>query len=118
LCHNRQDNLKGLGGTVMTAVILICRFVARTGAEGQLRALLQDILAPTRSEPGYKVYDLYESDCRGRFFLYETWETHAALDQHMATHHFKRPEQTGGRLVKEPFEINFVKQVLTGAAEV
>jgi hypothetical protein len=36
----------------------------------------------------------------------------------MATHHFKRPEQTGGRLVKEPFEINFVKQVLTGAAEV
>jgi hypothetical protein len=34
----------------------------------------------------------------------------------MATPHFKRLEQTDGELVKEPFEINIVKRVLTGAA--
>jgi quinol monooxygenase YgiN len=62
------------------------------------------------------LYELYESDPKGRFYLYETWESQAALDQHMATPHFKRLEQTGGELVKEPFEINIVKRVLTGAA--
>ena len=74
------------------------------------------MLAPTHAEPGCKLYELYESDPKGRFYLYETWESQAALDQHMATPHFKRLEQTGGELVKEPFEINIVKRVLTGAA--
>jgi len=35
----------------------------------------------------------------------------------MSTPHFKRLEKTGGRQVKEPFEINFINQVLTGAVE-
>lgn len=100
----------------MALVIVICRFVARTGKEDNLSALLQSMLAPTRSEAGCKSYELYESACRGRFFLYETWESQAALNQHMAPH-FKRLEQTAGGLVKEPFEVNIVKQVLTGAAE-
>jgi len=34
----------------------------------------------------------------------------------MATPHFKHLKQTGGELVAEPFEINFVKKVLAGAA--
>jgi quinol monooxygenase YgiN len=62
------------------------------------------------------LYELYESDARGRFYLDEVWESQAALDQHMATPHFKRLEQTGGELVQEPFEINIVKRILTGAA--
>ena len=74
------------------------------------------MLAPTHAEPGCKLYELYESDARGRFYLDEVWESQAALDQHMATLHFKRLEQTGGELVQEPFEINIVKRVLTGAA--
>jgi quinol monooxygenase YgiN len=100
----------------MAEVLVICRFVARTGTEVQFRALLQGMLAPTHAEPRCKLYELYESDPKGRFYLYETWESQAALDQHMATPHFKRLEQTGGELVKEPFEINIVKRVLTGAA--
>jgi quinol monooxygenase YgiN len=105
-----------MSGTVMAEVLLICRFVARTGTEVQLRALLQGMLAPTHAEPGCKRYELYGSDSRGRFFLYETWESQAALDQHMATSHFKRLKQTGGKQVTEPFEINIVKRIQTGAA--
>jgi quinol monooxygenase YgiN len=37
----------------MVEVLVICRFVARTGAEVQLRALLQGMLAPTNAEPGW-----------------------------------------------------------------
>jgi quinol monooxygenase YgiN len=102
----------------MAEVLVICRSVARTGTEVQLRALLQGMLAPTNAEPGCKLYELYESlsDPKGRFYLYEAWESQAALDQHMAMPHFKRLEQIGGELVKEPFEINIVKRVLTGVA--
>lgn len=100
----------------MAEVLLICRFEARTGAEDQLRALLQGMLAPTHAEPGCKLYELYDSDTRGRFFLYERWESQAALDLHLATPHFKRLKQTGGELVREPFEINFVNKILPGAA--
>lgn len=99
----------------MTKVHVIARFVAREGSENQLGALLKSMLAPTRAESGCEMYELYESDSRGRFYLYETWASQAALDQHIATPHFRRLDQTGGELVREPFEINIVKRVLTGA---
>jgi len=100
----------------MDEVLLICRFVARAGAEDQLRALLQGMLAPTHAEPGCRQYDLYETGTKGRFFLSERWQSQAALDQHMATPHFKRLKQIGGELVSEPFEINFVKKIQASAA--
>jgi quinol monooxygenase YgiN len=100
----------------MAEVLVICRFVARKGKEDELRALLQSMLSPTHAEPGCKLYELYESDARGRFYLDEAWESQAVLDQHTATPHFKHLEQTGGELVEEPFEINIVKRILTGAA--
>jgi quinol monooxygenase YgiN len=100
----------------MAEVLVICRFVARKGKEDELRALLQSMLAPRHAEPGCKLYELYESDARGRFYLDEVWDSQAALDQHTATPHFKHLEQTGRELVEEPFEINIVKRILTGAA--
>lgn len=100
----------------MAEVLLIARFVARAGAEDQLRTLLQGMLAPTHAEPGCELYELYETDTRGRFYLYERWQSQAALDLHMATPHFKRLKQAGGELVTEPFEINFSKKILAGAA--
>jgi quinol monooxygenase YgiN len=96
----------------MAEVDVIARFVARKGKEDQLRALLQSMLAPTRAEPGCKMYELYESNSNGRFYLSEAWESQAALDQHMTTPHFKRLEQTVPELVKEPFEVNILKQIL------
>ena len=100
----------------MAKVHVIARFVAREGRENQLRALLQGMLTPTRAESGCESYELYESDSRGRFYLNETWESQAALDRHLATPHFKRLEQTGRELVRESFEVNIVKEILTSAA--
>ena len=100
----------------MAKVHVIARFVAREGRENDLGALLESMLAPTRSESGCEAYELYESDSKGRFYLNERWASLAALDQHMATPHFKRLEQTGRELVREPFEVNIVKGIQTGAA--
>ena len=95
----------------MSEVRVIARFVASQGQEDQLKTLLQGMLTPTLAEPGCKRYELYESDSRGRFYLYETWESQAALDQHIATPHFGRLKQGVGELLSEPFEVNILRSV-------
>lgn len=97
----------------MAEVFVIARFAARTGSENQLRALLRGMLTPTRAETGCKLYELYESDAKGRFYFYEIWESQAALDQHAASLHFKNLEQTVGALVREPFEVNILAKIVT-----
>ena len=100
----------------MAEVYVIARSVARRGRENQLRELLHGMLAPTRAESGCKLYELYESDLKGRFYFYEIWESQAGLNQHAASPHFKYLEQTVGGLVTEPFEVNILERILTGAA--
>jgi quinol monooxygenase YgiN len=99
----------------MSEVRVIARSVARSGSENQLRELLRGMLVPTRAESGCKLYELYESDSKGRFYFYEIWESQAALDQHAASPHFKHLEQTVGELVQEPFEVNILESILPGA---
>ncbi len=100
----------------MAEIRVIARFVARRGVEGQLRDLLRGMLTPTRAEPGCRLYELYESNARGRFYLYESWESQSALDRHKATPHFKRLEQAVGELLTEPFEVNLLLRILAGTA--
>ena len=100
----------------MAEVHVIARAVARSGKENQLRELLRGMLAPTRAESGCTLYELYESDSKGRFYFYEIWESQAALDQHAASPHFKHLQQTIGELVREPFEVNILESILTGDA--
>jgi quinol monooxygenase YgiN len=100
----------------MAKVHVIARFAAHEGNENQLRSLLQGMLMPTRAESGCELYELYESDSRGRFYLCETWESQAALDRHKEAPPFKHLQKTVGEFLKEPFEVNIVRMVLTGAA--
>jgi len=99
----------------MAEVRVIARFVARKGKEDQLRAVLKGMLAPTRAESGCKLYELYESNSKGRFYIYEIYESQAALDQHAASPHFKHLEQTVGELLQEPFEVNILRAVTAAA---
>jgi quinol monooxygenase YgiN len=100
----------------MAEIRVIARFVARKGNEDQLRTLLQSMLTPTRAEPGCRLYDLYESDSRGRFYLYESWESQSALDEHKATPHFGHLQHAVGELLTESFEVNILRAIQTGAS--
>jgi quinol monooxygenase YgiN len=100
----------------MAEVHVIARSIAHEGRENQLRELLRGMLAPTRAESGCRLYELYESESKGRFYFYEIWEDQAALRQHAASPHFKRLEQAIRELVSEPFEVNILEEVLTAAA--
>ena len=68
--------------------------------------------APTHAEPGCRLYELYESSERGRFYFYELWESQAALEQHAASPHYKHLELIVPDLLEEPFEVNILKEVL------
>ncbi len=98
----------------MSEVHVIARFIASQGKEEQLKTLLQGMLTPTRAEPGCERYDLYGSDTKGRFYLYEAWESQAALDQHIATPHFRHLKQAVGELLSEPFEVNILRSITPG----
>jgi quinol monooxygenase YgiN len=100
----------------MSEVHVIARSVARRGSENHLRELLQGMLDPTRAESGCKLYELYESDSKGRFYFYEIWLSQAALDKHATSPHFKHLEQTVGELVQEPFEVNILERIPTSAS--
>ena len=64
-------------------------FVARAGKAGELRALLDGMLAPSRAEPGNLRYDLWQDRADpDRFVLDELYVDNAAVATHRATPHF------------------------------
>jgi quinol monooxygenase YgiN len=100
----------------MAEIRVIARAQARKGKESQLRELLRGMLAPTRGEAGCKLYELYESGEKGRFYFYETWESPAALDQHAASPHYRHLQEALVELIQEPFEVNILERITAGAA--
>jgi quinol monooxygenase YgiN len=100
----------------MAEVRVIARSVARKGQENQVRELLRGMLIPTRAESGCKLYDIYESNTKGRFYFYEIWESQTALDKHAASPHFMHLEQRIGELIRDPFEVNLLEKIQAGAA--
>jgi quinol monooxygenase YgiN len=69
------------------------------------------MLTPTRAEPGCQLYELYESDSLGRFYLYENWESQSALDRHIAAAHFRYLQQAPSEVLAEPFEVNILRTI-------
>lgn len=61
-------------------------------AEGNLR----ELMAPTRSEPGCRTYEIFRSEndpCA--FFLFEQYDDDAAIEAHRASPYFERFAKNG-----------------------
>ncbi len=64
---------------------------AKEGQRDLVRKALGEILAPTRAEAGCKLYLLHEDvEDANTFLFYETWESAAALQEHMQSAHFQQ----------------------------
>lgn len=69
---------------------LTVTFQARPGREGELRAALTGLLAPTRAEAGCINYDLHTaSDDPSKFLFYENWASKAHHEAHDKTPHIQ-----------------------------
>lgn len=71
-------------------VKIVAVLTARPGAVDRLRALLDDMLAPSRAEPGNLRYDLWQDQAEpGRFVLDELYRDDDAVAAHRETPHFQ-----------------------------
>jgi quinol monooxygenase YgiN len=66
---------------------VIARFVPLPEKRSDLRALLEGMVAPTRSEAGCHSYNLYEVPADSDLVLIERYNDQAALEHHRTTEH-------------------------------
>lgn len=71
-------------------VKIVAVLTAHADTADQLRALLDDMLAPSRAEPGNLRYDLWQDQSDpNRFILDELYTDAEAVAAHRATPHFQ-----------------------------
>lgn len=79
-----------MSNAVKVPVKVIAVLVSRPGKSGELRSLLEDMLAPSREESGNLRYDLWQDQADpDRFVLDELYADHDAVAAHRATPHFQ-----------------------------
>src|SRR5262245_54005341 len=76
---------------------------ARPGKAGELRSLLQGIVAPTRAEPGCRLYELLQSaDGDDQLATVSEWEDEAAFQVNLPLPHAQDLLARIGDLTTEP----------------
>ncbi len=89
-------------------ISVIAQIRAKSGHEAEAHALLQQLVEPSRQEPGCIQYDvLQDLYYPGSFFTHEQWETEAALDTHLALH--KEGLNKLKALLREDLRISILK---------
>jgi quinol monooxygenase YgiN len=74
----------------LTELQVIARHSIAAGNEDQVYALLPQLIAAARSEPGNLAFDAYpELDDRTNYVLLERYTSRAAFAEHRETSHFK-----------------------------
>ena len=65
-------------------------FIAKEGHEEILKKLLEDMVEPSKKEPGCLNYNIYQyKNNPKKFMAVETWESEEALKGHQNTEHYK-----------------------------
>ncbi|TDG06211.1 antibiotic biosynthesis monooxygenase [Paraburkholderia guartelaensis] len=78
----------------------------------EVEALMRDMVAHTRKEPGNLRYDLLRrADGAPGFYLYETYVDEAAVQAHRDSAHFVAYRAKIGAWVTEPPEVKLLKGV-------
>jgi quinol monooxygenase YgiN len=71
--------------------VLVVRMKAKSGEEERAVALMGELAAESRQEPGCELYVLCrDPEDRGAFLFYEQYRDKAAFEEHGASDHFQR----------------------------
>ena len=87
------------------SVGVIARFAPLPEKHSDLRALLEGMVGPTRSEPGCHSYNLYEVPAEGDLVLIERYNDQAALEHHRTTEHYLNYRAHLGPLLANPISV-------------
>jgi quinol monooxygenase YgiN len=92
----------------MKPCTIIGMVVAKDETRDELRAILQEQVAPTRAEPGCISYDFHvDAEDPNRFMFYENWRSKADLDAHLHAPHLTPLFGRVDELLAEPVRIRF-----------
>ena len=71
-------------------IVVVTRMRAKVGETKAVKELAMSLISQTRHEPGALLYDLYQNtQDEAYFILHEIWKGQEAINEHMATAHFK-----------------------------
>lgn len=85
---------------------VLARITVQPDAADAARAILAELVTPTRREPGCLRYELYQqTDSPHIFQTVELWQDQAAADAHMTTPHVGAAIAAIGPLLAGPPEI-------------
>ncbi|MCW8883737.1 MAG: antibiotic biosynthesis monooxygenase [Motiliproteus sp.] len=83
--------------------------IAKPDCVSSLRALLQQMVAPSRQETGCLKYDLYQySDTPAQFLLIESWTSETDLNNHKLSDHFQLFKAQAPELLAEKDSISLL----------
>lgn len=91
----------------MTSELFIfARFYAKEGLQDAVAATINDVLAPTRQEPGCHSIDAFTATRDPRlFYIHSCWKDEAAFDHHTQLPHTQRFVQQVQTLIDHPLEV-------------
>jgi quinol monooxygenase YgiN len=73
------------------AFVVTARWVAKEGEEDAVAAVIEELVGPSRAEPGMLFYQPHRDPADPRvFFFYEQYTDQAAYEAHGASDHFRR----------------------------
>ena len=86
---------------------VVARVAARPDKIGELRAVLIDLVEPTRQEKGCISYVMHQNTANASDFVcIEEWESHSALEAHFKSPHLQEAFAKAGPLLAGAPEIS------------
>jgi len=90
-----------------TRITVMAYVHAKEEMKKEVEKELLKLVAPTRSEPGCIVYDLYRSAERKTLFMfYECWRSKGDLDEHLQKPYIKDFMKKAIEMLSEPVEVS------------
>jgi quinol monooxygenase YgiN len=85
--------------------LLVAELHGLAGRERELRALLDELAAGARQEPGCVSFLVLTAEEPGEFVLLSGWADEAALSAHYSTPHYRRYREQVGSLLARPSDV-------------
>jgi len=95
----------------MAKVRVIARAQAVEGKIEELKAVLKQLVEPTRKEKGCIYYELFESNLPGVLIFNEEWASAEDLQAHASTERMARVQAEAAPLRVGPTEVNILTLV-------
>jgi quinol monooxygenase YgiN len=101
----------------LSAFVVVARWTAQPGHEAAVRQAIQELVAPSRAEPGNLLYEVNEDPDDPRVFVfYEQYADEDAYGAHGSSEHFKRLATDGAIPLLETRERWFLRTLPAAGA--